>query len=235
MEKEFVELLPEITANFSEQKKEQVYKFLYSARVAYSETYNLLKERDIKLTGPEQFIVCTLEPRTMYQALLLYEQMGLIDFMKQNPSLLRNKVVSIMRRMAKCDAINVPYKDENGLVASFIFDGREFNRQVGPLLESKKDLVEPEKEEDPTDLMVVPNDNEKNNRIKDYAMDLLKMFSLDSEENKQKVIAAIDKMDTTNLSEKEVLVNVFTDSFTIGDMNVLTTGIDELLNERKIA
>ena len=46
MEKEFVELLPEITANFSEQKKEQVYKFLYSARVAYSETYNLLKERN---------------------------------------------------------------------------------------------------------------------------------------------------------------------------------------------
>lgn len=233
MEKEFVELLPEITKDWSEQKSAQTYKFAFSAKVAFLETYKLLQEKDIKLSGPEQFIICTLEPRTMYQALLLYEQMGLIDFMKQNPSLLRNKVVSIMRRMAKCDALNVPYKDEKGNVAAFIFDGREFNKQINPLLENKPNMnVEPEVES--TDLMVTSSD-EKTERIKDYAMDLLKMFSLDSEENKTKVMAAIAKIDTTNLSEKEVLTSVFTDTFTIGDMNVLTTGIDELLNERKIA
>lgn len=252
-----VELIPEISKNWNSQKKAQTEKFLVSASEGYPETYYLLKERNIELTGPDQFIICTLDPRTMLQALLLEEKMDLLETVKKNPTILRNKVVSIMKRMAQCDAANISYRDENtNEIASFILDGREFNKKIRPLVEEaiatpeveeiKDELEETTNKEPSVENNLVPvkektlkNDNvisitgengNKLNQLKEYATYLLPVFGYTSDSDYMKVMQALDNADL-NMSDSDVLLNVFAKTFNVPDatLDMLRTQINTVI------
>lgn len=243
-----IELIPEISKNWSKQKKAQVEKFVSSASMANMETYNLLKEREIELTGPEQFIICTLDPRTMLQALLLEEKMDLLETIKKNPSILRNKVVSIMKRMAQCDAANINYRDEQtNEVASFILDGREFNKKIKPMVE--KVIATPQEEEikdemdspvvsDVEEAIVTPQEQEevkednvvaitdatggneeKLNQVKEYATYLLPVFGYNSDNDYMSVMKELDSANLS-LSAEDILLEAFAKVFNVPESNL---------------
>ncbi len=210
-----MERLPELTADFSDQKKAQIYKFSVSLANAYEEVIDILKEHDIKISTPSHFKVLTLDPRTAIQAVELAEKMFYIEDIKKDPKKLCITAAGIIKRMGQCDALGVAYKDpETGLCYDFIFSQREFN---------KLNLEQALEKQAP-----VPEETVKSSAedIKAHALEILKMF--DSADDAERINAIIDKINP-EFSEKEILLQAFREAFGLPDDSLVSEKIDAVL------
>ncbi len=227
---ELIEKLPEINERINVKAKDQVYKFAASLELGSKETYDILTKYDVYPILPSHFRAYTVDPRSAQQTLELASKMEFIANIKQNPNLVSCSISEVIKRMGQCDAVGIPYRDEaTGLCADYIFSAREFKKQVGPMLENKEALAPVDNTVSFTDYAVTDND-EKKKAIKDYANKLLEIFTLTSTEDKEAIMMAIDKMDVSELSEKEVLMSTFAETFKVGNMELLSSEIDNVLD-----
>lgn len=226
---ELIEKLPEIKEKINPKAQDQIYKFAPSLRLGDMETYNILNNYNVSPKLPSQLRVYTVDARSAQQALELASKMGFIENFRQNPNLVSASISEIIKRMGQCDAMNIPYRDEEtGLCADFIFSAREFKKQVEPLLEKQENLT-------PTDNVISfadyqVEDSDKKAQIKADANKLLEVFTLTSDEDKKAIMTAIDRMNVEDVSEKEVLMTTFADTFAVGNMELLSTEIDRVLD-----
>ena len=130
MENNIKEILEEILPNFSDREKENIYKYSVSISLAKKETYDLIKEKDIKITKAKELKILTIDPKTILQALELSEKMGFIDAYRQEPTRLCQMVTNVIKRLAKCEAMSIPYKNEEGKFSNFIFSERKFTKMM---------------------------------------------------------------------------------------------------------
>lgn len=226
------------TRKMSEKNKAQIDKFSYALINGESENFKLLEEHDIYPTSPSSFIIYTIIPRELKHYVELTEQMNFIEDMRHKPRRLTNpQTAEIIRRMAECDAMHIPYRDpETNLCADFIFDEEEYNRTVKPLIEEakQKEPVEENKSSETSFMNFDTNTNddallEKKNHIKQHCDKLLETFTLTAPEDKEAINRALDKVDISALSEKEILLATFNEAFQVGNVELLSSEIDKVL------
>lgn len=224
------------TRKMSEKNKAQIEKFSYSLINGEEENFKLLEEHDIYPTSPSCFIIYTIVPRELKHYVELTEQMNFIQDMRHKPRRLTNPdTAEIIRRMAECDAMHIPYRDEEtNLCADFIFDKEEYEKNVRPLIEKQKEtetVKEEPKEVSFMNFEANPNEEENNKkeRILNLCNKLLETFTLTADEDKEAVRKALEKVDLSALSEKEILLAVFNDAFQVGNVELLSAEIDKVL------
>ena len=226
---ELIEKLPEIKEKLNPKSVGNIEKFAFSLKEGNVETYDEMVKNEVYAILPSHFKNFTLDTRSVTQTLDLAKKMGFLENIKKNPNYLNIPVADIIKRMGKCDAANIPYRDEEtGLCASFIFSTKEFKEQVEPLLkDAPKDIAEDNvvnindyKEE---------NNDEKLNNVREYAKKLLEVFNLNTKEDNTEFENALAKVNVNELSEKEILVAAFTDAFQVGNLELLTAEIDQVL------
>ena len=130
MENNIKEILEEILPNFNDKEKENVYKYSVSLSLANKQTYDLIKEKGIVLTKAKELKVLAIDPKTMLQALELAEKMDFLDAYKQDPTRLCQLVTNVIKRLAKLEAMGIPYKNEEGKFANFVFSERKFAEKM---------------------------------------------------------------------------------------------------------
>ena len=89
--------------------------------------------------------------------------------------------------------------------------------------------------ENTSDNMISFNDynvenNEKKDKIKEDAQKLLEVFTLTSDKVRDAIMMAIDEMNVDELSEKEVLMTTFAKTFAVGNVELLSTEIDRVID-----
>lgn len=226
---ELVEKLPEIKERINPKAQGQIYKFAASLALGEVETYDVLSTYDVYPVLPSQLRAYTVDARSAKQALELASKMGFIENIKHNPNLVSVSVSEVIKRMGQCDAVGIPYRDEEtGLCADFIFDARKFKTEISPLI--SEGIKAPEVSS-PITINNLDVDNlDKKAEIKKHANELLEVFTLTSDEDRNAIMAAIDKMDVNALSEKEILLATFTETFAVGNMELLSSEIDRVLD-----
>ena len=232
---ELVEKLPEIKEKLNPKSVGSIEKFAFSLKEGNIETYDEMVKNGVYAILPSHFKNFALDTRSVTQTLDLAKKMGFLENIKKNPNYLNIPVADIIKRMGKCDAANIPYRDEeSGLCASFIFSAKEFKEQVEPLL---KDAPKAVVEDNVVNINDYNNENndEKLTKVREYAKRLLEVFNLNTEEDNKEFENALAKVNVNELSEKEILVAAFTDAFQVGNVELLTAEIDQVLEESEQA
>lgn len=230
------------TKKMPSKNKAQAWKFIGSLadENVYDENFSYLEGVDIYPTSGRDFVIYGIEPRTLAHYIDLAKQMDFENDIRRKPRRLsRSSMAGVIKRMGQCDAARVPYKDEKtGLTANFIFDKAEFEKSVEPLL--KDTMANKPVAEEVVNIMDYNPTMEENtpvnpnaSQIKEHASKLLDIFSLTDPADRDALMAAIDRIDATQLSEKEVLMAAFTDIFQVANLEILTTEIDSVLEQDK--
>lgn len=240
---ETIDFYKKVSSKFSDRNKAQSSKFMMSYNLAYPESLDILEKYNISLTKNSQIKVITIDPDTLTQALELATKMNFIDAYREDPNRLCQMVTNVIRRMAYCDAKNITYRDEEGKVADFIFNGILFTKTVRPNnivdFPSLNEMVQKESTnnhvvEDPlnTDEMIdfvnmdfSNTDNFKIDKAKELAMRIMEQFAM--QDKKPLIYSRIDEMQNSNLETKEILMEAF--KICAGNLNILSDTIDELL------
>ena len=192
MEQKLIDLKNRLDTHFKDRDKEQTYKSFASYTIANTESLDILESHDIYLKKPSQVIVLSIEPKDLERQVKLAEEMGFVAAYKQNPRFLTQPIEMVIKRMAKADAIGVTYKNEEGIYASFIFSQRAFEHIISQVDVKKNELNE--------DVNVVSN-------LSEHVMHLIEEFSLQSE--KDNIFARLNDVSKSDLSEKEILMEIF--------------------------
>lgn len=253
---ETIKLWEKVSSDFKARDKEQGYKFLTSYALANEGSLDILERYKIKLTKSSQGIVLTLDPKTLLQALDLSERMKFIDAYREDPKRLTQLVTNVIKRMAKCDALGIPYKDENGRFSNFLFSERGFNAHMISL--GKEPSASPEVAPEIQHSNVINVDFERGNEsveaskidpsmqrsnvinvdlggnsnialIKEYALRVLEQFGIT--EKQGLINNRIDELANMNMGIKDTLMEAF--KVCAGNMGLVEATIDELLEEEK--
>lgn len=220
--KEAIELYNKVAANFKDRDKEQRDKFIYSWSLADPESLEVLNQYDVVLTRSSQGVVLTQEAMRLKQALELAEKMDFIGAYRDDPKRLTQPVTSIIKRMAKCDAMGAPYKNENGKFENFIFSSRGFNKKMIELGMNESSLEE-EVEHDAS----LDNDL---SMVEECALRVLEQFAI--VEQKDAIFARIHEIGGSGLSTKEILMEAF--KICAGNTELLSDAIDEVLESMEV-
>lgn len=237
-----IKLWEEVSKDFKARDKEQGFKFMTSYALASDGALDILNRYSIRLTKSSQGIVLTQDPKTLLQALDLAEKMKFIDAYREDPKRLTQLVTNVIKRMAKCDALGIPYKDENGRFSNFIFSERDFNAymislgkepssspEVAPSIKvvSRNDDAVGFNQATPS-LEAVAKNNDLN-QVKELALHVLEQFGI--VEQQAFIFNRLDGLQYAGFGVKEMLVEAFKDF--PGDKELLMGTIDELLEQNQ--
>ena len=214
MEQKVIDLKNRLETHFKDRDKEQTYKSFASYTIANPESLDVLESHDIYLKKPSQTIVLSIEPKDLERQIKLAEEMGFVAAYKQNPRFLTQPVEMVIKRMAKADAVGVTYKNEDGVYASFIFSQRAFDHIISQINIKKNELNE--------EINVVSN-------LDEHVMRLIEEFSLQNE--KDNIFARLNDVSKSDLSEKEVLMEIFKKY--VNNDELLASKIDIILELNK--
>lgn len=220
--KKVIELKDNATNNFKDRDKLQTEKFMVSLALGDSECLKILNSYGVVLTKSSQFIVLTQDAKTLTQELELAKKMDFLDAYKTDPKRLCQAVTNVIKRMAKCDAMGVSYKKEDGRFENFIFSERMFNARLTEVGIKNQEIVAPAPDID-------FNQSEDIDKIKEYALRVLEQFAMP--EQKEAVYKRIDEIKGSNLGTKEMLMEAF--KVCGGNTEILSSTIDELLEQEE--
>lgn len=242
---ENIEILKEASENFNKKNSDNIYKFTPSIAYASPGAYDILKRYGIKLTKPSQFIVLTQDPKTLLQILDLAEKMKFIDAYREDPKRLTQLVTNVIKRMAKCEAMHIPYRDEKGRVLSWLFSERGYNAYMISL---GKEVVTSPNETVSSGVVITPPEGFFNrgngvtpsadffntgngtlDKVKEYALRVLEQFGIT--EQKDMIYNQIDQLQNSGLGIKEMLLEAFKSC--AGNIDLVSDTIDELLEQDK--
>lgn len=222
-----IKLSKNVTDGFKPRDLEQLEKFFASLSLADPVSLDILKRYKIDLTRCSQLIVLTQDPKELLQSLELAQKMGFINAYHENPRRLCQGVTNVIRRMSKCDAVGVPYKDAEGHFADFIFSERAFNKQMSSLNIEEKKIIELA---DSNTMNEESVSNEVDlNKVKEYAIRVLEQFAIT--EQQDAIFKRLEEIQGNGLSVKEMLMEAF--KICSGNSELLSDTIDELLNQEE--
>ena len=138
--KDVIEFAKQISTNFKPRDKERIAENFPLYHLANPESYEVLVQNGIEIKKNSQVIVLTQEPKTLIQTLDLATKMNFKEAYQENPARLRYLVSDVIKRMAKCDAIGVPYKTDKGF-ANFLFSEKLFKEMTSSLTEEQKKII----------------------------------------------------------------------------------------------
>ncbi|MEG2028941.1 MAG: hypothetical protein RR050_03555 [Bacilli bacterium] len=220
MENAMIDLQKKVVSGFKEKDKAQQEKFMVSISLADPKTYELLLKSGINITKCSQFKVLTIDPKVIARELELGSKMGFLSAYQEDPSRLSQMDTNVIKRMAKCDALGVTYKDESGSFKNFIFSERKFNEEMAKLnLNNEVSLDNNKNEKVVTDTVVKESD------LKEHALRILEVFGMMDE--KENVMNRLNEVATKGFSDKESLMEVF--KVYGGNAQLLSDTIDEIL------
>lgn len=193
-------------------EKEHPEKFLVSLSLANPENIVLLKEYDIVLKQPSDWIVLTKDHEVLKKTILRAKELGFIEAYQQTPAFLKQDVDAVIKRMAHLEHLGVPYKSEKGKYQSFLFSQRGYE-----YVTSKAESMN--------------NDNPQVNDIelKEFADRVMETFAMESKKNE--IYENLSKVEKEGLSIKESLMKVF-GSYS-DNLEYLSDNIDEILASYK--
>ncbi len=224
MEQKVIDLKARIDENFKDRDRDQSYKFISALAIAYPEDVDVLTKYNIKLRQSSQYIVLTIEPAELERQLKLAEEMGFIAAYQQNPKRITQPIEMVIKRMAKCDAIGVTYRNENGVYASFIFSQRAYEYSLGKYMTENK-IPENNVIDFPTP-SDTPNEASVDiDVVKENALHLLESVGMESE--KDKIYDRLDAIADKGLGQKEMLMEAC--KILGGNTSFLVAKVDELL------
>ena len=195
-----------------DQTKEHPEKFLVSLSLANPENIALLKEYDIELKQPSDWIVLTKDHEVLKKTILRAKELGFLEAYQQTPAFLKQDVDAVIKRMAHLEHLGVPYKNEKGKYQSFLFSQRGYE-----YVTSKAESMN--------------NDNLQINDIelKEFADRVIETFAMESKKNE--IYENLSKVEKEDLGITETLMKVFS-SFSV-NQDYLSDNIDEILASYK--
>lgn len=228
MEKNVIEFMEDVTRDFKSRDKAVREKYMPVYQMAFEEpthdeSRSLLKKYGVEITKNSQVMLLCQDSKTVEQALELADKMGFIEAYKADPGRLCNLVTNVIKRMAKCDAVGITYKNDKGQFADFIFSERKFQMQINNLGPEEKKIVEV-----PTEVASEEN-NENLAKAKDYAMRLLEQFSIT--EQAEPIMARLEENKNSGLSMKDMLMDAFL--ICAGNTELLSDTIDEMIAQEE--
>ncbi|MDE6285248.1 MAG: hypothetical protein K2M17_05830 [Bacilli bacterium] len=149
-----LELLEKTSEKFTKKNKDNAYKFSASIEYASPGADDILDRYGIVLTKPSQYIVLTQDPKTLLQILDLAEKMKFIDAYREDPKRLTQLVTNVIKRMAKCEALHIPYRDEKGRVFSWLFSERGYKAYMASI--GKEVSMTPSNESVSSEVVITP-------------------------------------------------------------------------------
>ncbi|MEG1506882.1 MAG: hypothetical protein RR478_05240 [Bacilli bacterium] len=223
MENLMIDLQKKVVDGFKEKDKAQQEKFMVSISLADSKTYDLLLKSGINITKCSQFKVLTLDPKVVARELELGDKMGFLSAYKEDPTRLCQMDTNVIKRMAKCDALGITYKDESGNFEKYIFSEREFNKEMASHDLSTENVALNDNNTEESELS---SDNVTDiNELKEYALRILEVFGMMDE--KDNVMNRLLEVSNNGFSNKESLMEVF--KVYGGNSQLLSDTIDDIL------
>lgn len=209
----FTDIQKRLLPNLKEKDKSHQEKYAVSLALADERVVDILGQYGVVISKGSQFKVLTIDVKKITQALELSDKMGFLDAYKENPNRLCQLVTNVIKRMAKCDALGIVYKDAEGHFANFLFSERAFNAKLVEMnLEHAYEVTEEAKEE------------VDNSVLYEYGDRLVEQFAIDVKDDLRE---KIDKVSESGLGYKETLLEVFKSY--VSDNKALGEAIDKLL------
>ena len=190
-------------------------KFAVSLANSYPEDKEILKEYEIEIKKPCQWIVLTINPELLKNILQKAKDLEYIDGYKQNPRRICYNNQKLWEHIKDCEANSLPYVDTNGKYQSWIFGNRPFDYVASQLI--KKDVSKSSEEQTPS------VDYEE---AKEYAKRVMEIFALESEA--PKIYTRLGDLINTDYDIKSILMELFKEY--ANNLDYLSTTIDEILN-----
>ena len=191
--------------------KEHPEKFMISLLLADPQNVEVLKEFNIELKRPSEWIVLTKDHELLKKTILRAKDLGFLEAYQQTPSFLKQEVDAVIKRISELDHLGIPYNSEKGKYQSFLFSQRGY----AYVLEQMKGQVD-----------------DKNPRIndivlKDLADRLIETFAM--ENKRQEIYEKLAKVEKEGLTEKETLIETFKAYSDNDNIEYLNFVIDEII------
>lgn len=217
---EVIKIIEDITQDFKPRDKEHIAEFLPVYEMIDQESWEEVKKAGIVISKNSQLIALTQDAKTIKQTLDLAEKMGFLDAYKENPKRLTVLVSNVIKRMAKCDAIGIPYKTDEGY-ANFLFSSRAFKEMTDSLSEEQKRIITTPSLE--TDAI--------NTEAHQVIRAIIEKFDF-TEDDIAKIYQELEKVEeeTPDLSLKEKVLNTLKETCSV-DINFLENIVSDTLEE----
>ena len=217
--KQVIELKNRIEANFKPKDIDKVSENFVLYNLADPEALSVLEQNGITLKKNSQVIVLAQDAKTLTQTLDLATKMGFKEAYEENPLRLRTLVSDVIKRIAKCDAIGVPYKTDKGF-ANFLFSSRLFKQMTDSLTEEQKKIITTPSLE---------NDDKVNSVERELLSSIIKRFNF-TDESVANIYQKLAEVETNNqgANPKEKLMTTLKETCSV-DEAFLEKVIDETI------